>query len=366
MNDYVHIEAADLRRPNARFTTERQGYQVLTPFGKLGYSRFPGDHYLAALGVRSYFGIPVHNAQGQVVGHLGAMDTQPMTTDVHRDWIVEVFAARTGAEFERKSAEIWAHRLEAQLLETKKLDGIGQLAAGVAHNLNNALQAIDGYCDLLLAELGRSDPHRPKVETIQHVADRCEQQVRQLLAFSRSQVLHPEPVNLNVLVENAERILRPLIGDGITLTLVLDPTLRFVSADPRQTEQVLVNLALNARDATPDGGSILIETANVGPDDVPAGAETDSNAGPHVRVSVRDTGLGMDAETQAHMFEPFFTTKEPGEGTGLGLAMAHGVVRQSGGCISVHSEIGRGTTVNIYLPCIAAASGAERVGEEQG
>ena len=325
--------------------------------------RFAGDAFLAALGVQSYFAIPVRNPHGEVVGHVGAMDTDPMTTDVHRDWILEVFAARTGAEFERKAATARARTLEARLLETKKLDGISQLAAGTAHNLNNALMSIDGYCDLLLAQLGQRDPHRQEVEMIQHVADRSAQQVQQLLAFSRSQVLHLEPADLNVVVQNAERIFRPLIGDRITLTLTLNPTVSLVRADVRQTEQVIVNLALNARDATPDGGSIVIETANVGPDDVPAVTET--APGPHVRVRVRDTGLGMDAETRAHLFEPFFTTKEPREGTGLGLAMAHGVIRQSGGCISVDSEVGSGTTVNIYLPSVGA-SDAARVGEEHG
>ena len=190
---------------------------------------------------------------------------------------------------------------------------------------------------------------------IQHIVDRCEHQVRQLLAFSRSQELHLGPVDLNLVVQNAERILRPLIGDRITLTLDLSPTLSLVRADVSQTEQVLVNLTLNARDATPDGGSIVIETADVGPDDLPQVSESEPHPGPHVRVRVRDTGLGMDAETQSHLFEPFFTTKEPGEGTGLGLAMVHGVVRQSDGCISVDSEVGRGTTVNVYLPCIGAA-----------
>ena len=274
-----------------------------------------------------------------------------------------MFAARTGAEFERKAATARSRTLEARLLETKKLDGISQLAAGTAHNLNNALMSIDGYCDFLLAQLGQGDPHRQEVEIIQHVADQSAQQVQQLLAFSRSQLLHLEPLDLNEVVQNAERVLRPLIGDRITLTLALDPTVSLVRADVRQTEQVIVNLAVNARDATPDGGSIVIETANVSSDDVPA--VTEREPGPHVRVRVRDTGLGMDAETRAHLFEPFFTTKEPGEGTGLGLAMAHGVIRQSGGCISVDSEVGSGTTVNIYLPSVGA-SDAARVGEEHG
>ena len=258
---------------------------------------------------------------------------------------------------ERKAAEESRARLamvEEQLRQSQKMEAVGRLAGGVAHDFNNLLTAISGYSDLLLHRLPEYSTLRRDVEEIRKAGDRAAALTRQLLAFSRRQVLQPKVLDLNAVVTNMGQMLRRLIGEDIELSTDLSPSLSRVKADPGQIEQVIVNLAVNARDAMPDGGRITIATADAELSPAYAVAHPEVRPGPHVLLSVADTGHGMNDETQAHLFEPFFTTKERGKGTGLGLATVYGIVQQSGGHIRVNSAADRGSTFLIYLPRVEA------------
>ncbi|MBA2457966.1 MAG: PAS domain S-box protein [Gemmatimonadales bacterium] len=222
--------------------------------------------------------------------------------------------------------------------EVQKMEVMGQLAGGIAHDFNNLLTGLLTYCDLVLEEVRQADPIRPDLEQIRHAGQRAAGLTRQLLAFSRRQVLQPCVLSLNTTVTELDEMLRRLVGADIVVETELDPALGYVLADPGQIEQVLVNLAMNARDAMPEGGRITVSTAN---------REDDTAS---ITLTVADTGQGMDAETQGRIFEPFFTTKEPGKGTGLGLSTVYGIVEQSGGHITVASTLGRGATFTIHLP----------------
>jgi two-component system cell cycle sensor histidine kinase/response regulator CckA len=241
-------------------------------------------------------------------------------------------------------------RLEAALDHTHKMEAIGLLAGGVAHDFNNLLTVIIGYSDGLIEELPADNVLRPDALEIKAAAERAAGLTSQLLAFGRKQILQPRVVSLNALVAEADTLLRRVLGEHIQMSLVLDPELRSVVADPGQMGQVIVNLAVNARDAMSDGGQLTIETANV---DLPAAARGVAHvpSGQYVALSISDTGIGMDAATQARVFEPFFTTKA-NQGTGLGLATVYGIVKQSGGYIWLYSEVGQGTSFRIYLPAI--------------
>jgi two-component system cell cycle sensor histidine kinase/response regulator CckA len=253
----------------------------------------------------------------------------------------------------RRSAEKKRTELEDQLRQAQKMEAIGQLAGGVAHDFNNILSAILGYCDLMLLQLKKEDPLTQKVDQIVKCSTRAAGLTRQLLAFSRKQVLEPKILNLNQIVSNVETMLRRLIGENIEFTTALAPDLASVKADPGQIEQVIVNLAVNSRDAMTNGGKLTIETANVHFDDDYAGQHVASVPGNHVMIAVTDTGCGMDDATKSRIFEPFFTTKEKGKGTGLGLATVYGIVKQSGGNVWCYSEKDKGTTFKIYLPMVS-------------
>jgi signal transduction histidine kinase len=242
------------------------------------------------------------------------------------------------------------HSLEEQFRQAQKLDAIGKLAGGIAHDFNNLLTAIIGHSDLLLMRTSEGDSARLEIEEIRRAADRAALLTTQILAFSRKQILEAAIVDLNKTVKEAAQMLQRLLGEDIRLETNLAPGLGRVRVDPGKIGQVLLNLAVNARDAMPRGGVLVIETANVYLDDDYARNHFSAQPGPHVLLAVSDTGCGMDAATQARLFEPFFTTKAPGKGTGLGLSTVYGIVKQSGGNIWVYSELGGGTTVKVYLP----------------
>jgi signal transduction histidine kinase len=254
-------------------------------------------------------------------------------------------------------------RLEDQLRQSQKMEAVGRLAGGVAHDFNNLLTIVLGYTDILLGSIRDQDPSRQLLAEIKKAGERCASLTRQLLAFSRKQVLLPRVLNLNAVISALEKMLNSLLGEHIVLAVTLDPDLRAVKTDPSQIEQVILNLAVNARDAMPRGGRLLIETANVTLGAAYARMHSEVAPGSYVLMSVSDTGCGMDESIRARVFEPFFTTKEPGKGTGLGLATVYGVIKQSGGHIEVSSAIGKGTTFKIYLPQTGQSAESISTGE---
>jgi PAS domain S-box-containing protein len=272
--------------------------------------------------------VPVLDEGGQLVGYRGA------ALDITK---------RHLAEQERAA-------LQAQLAQSQRLEGIGRLAGGVAHDFNNILSVILSCAGFALEGLKEGDPLREDILEIDKGARRAAALTRQLLAFSRKQVLQPVSLDLNQTLGEMEKMLRRIIGEDIDLVQVLAPDLGMVRADPGQIEQVIMNIAVNARDAMPEGGMLTIETANVELDDEYARRHAGTVPGPHVMLAITDSGTGMDEKTLARIFEPFFTTKGPGKGNGLGLPTVYGIVKQSGGSIHVYSEVGRGTTFKVFLP----------------
>jgi len=251
---------------------------------------------------------------------------------------------------ERVNANKEREKLEAQLIQSQKMESVGRLAGGVAHDFNNMLSVILGYSELIRTKTDPNDPAAREINQIQQAAERAQHITQQLLAFSRKQVFEPKILNINELINRFEDNLSRLIGEDIALKFFPSRNIENIEFDPTQIEQILMNLAVNARDAMPAGGSLTFETANVSLDEAYCREHVGFIPGNFVQISVSDNGSGMDTETITHIFEPFFTTKKMGKGTGLGLATVYGIVKQGGGFINVYSEPGRGTTFKIYIP----------------
>jgi PAS domain S-box-containing protein len=269
---------------------------------------------------------------------------------------VETIIAVSRDITERRQAEALLREREQQLRQAQKMEAVGRLSGGIAHDFNNLLGVIIGYSESIEHRLSTEDPLRKEAREIRKAGERAAALTHQLLAFSRQQVLQPKVLDLNAVVTDMSEMLRRLIGVNIELNTRLASRLGHVKADKGQIEQIILNLAVNARDAMPEGGKLLIETSNVYLDETHARNLPFLRSGLHVLLTVTDTGSGMDQETLRHIFEPFFTTKDPGKGTGLGLATVYGVVKQSGGVVGVESELGTGSTFRIYLPLAEEAA----------
>ena len=311
-------------------------------------------------GLHAAFAFPVQTGE-KLLGVL-EMFSREIRNPYYSKSDIEVFVAIGGqiAQFiERKSVEQNLEQAAEQLRQSQKLEGIGQLAGGIAHDFNNLLTVINGRSQLMMSRFKPGDRIRNELELISKTGDRAAALTRQLLAFSRRQVLQPKVLDLNFIVADMDKMLSRMIREDIDLISVLDPTLKKVKADAGQIEQVIVNLVVNARDAMPAGGKLTIETANVELSKEYYQTHTDVRPGAYVMLAVSDNGQGMDTAVKARIFEPFYTTKPQGQGTGLGLSTVYGIVKQSGGHIAVYSEVGKGTTFKIYLPQSADVQSAE-------
>lgn len=271
------------------------------------------------------------------------------------EFVSNVYGVNSSSVIQCNIRDITAHKraeqIDERLRQSQKMEAVGQLAGGLAHDFNNLLGVMMGYCELIEGRVAPHDPIRKMVQQIHAAGTHAVALTRHLLTFSRRQVFRPVVLDLNTLVTGIEAMLRRLIGDDIEIVTMLPADLGRVRADPTQIEQILMNLAANARDAMPRGGTITIETSNLDLDNT-VNQYAECMPGPYVMLSICDTGAGMDSKTLARIFEPFFTTKPPGKGTGLGLSTVYGIAKQSAGYVHASSELGRGTTFKVYLPRI--------------
>jgi PAS domain S-box-containing protein len=299
----------------------------------------------------------VIHGRDEAYGVLAAYAREPRVMSRHDLTFVRGIANVLAAAIERRRSDERLRSTEEQLVQAQKMESVGRLAGGVAHDFNNLLTGIFGYTSLLQGELRQGDGEaRELVRGIQDSAEKAAALTAQLLAFSRRQVLQPRVVDVNDIVRGIEPLLHRVIGETVSLVTLPRAQIGRVRADPTQLEQIVMNLVVNARDAMPDGGTVVVETDEVAFDEAYAQEHFDVSPGRYVMLAVTDSGLGMDADTRMHLFEPFFTTKGPGKGTGLGLATTYGIVKQSGGHIWLYSEPGRGSTFKIYLPRVTAPS----------
>lgn len=313
-------------------------------------SLFPGDAMLAEIQAESYVGLPLWDSTGKPIGLIAVMDSRPLD---HAETIADVLqlvATRVAAELEHQRADTEREKLQAQLQQAMKMEAVGRLAGGVAHDFNNLLTAIIGNIFLAQGKLPPSHPAAGYLKEAIKAAERSTALTQQLLAFSRKQMIEPKILSLNDLIADLNVMLVRLIREDIKIRILPGKALGSVNVDAGQFQQVLVNLVVNARDAMPSGGTIVIETSNAELDDDYCARHPYVKPGKFVMLAVSDTGHGMGEEVKEHIFEPFFTTKANGRGTGLGLATTYGAVKQAGGSIEVYSEVGVGTTLKIYLP----------------
>ncbi|MGD0678207.1 MAG: GAF domain-containing protein [Polyangiaceae bacterium] len=362
-------ETISLDGPTMLARVARTGESLLIPDVQVGdwKARFPPDFVrLAERHNLRGFACVAMRSEGKTLGTLGvgqaggaarAFDAEDLALlQVLADHAAQAIvngrlleAVRRELE-EHKQTRDMLDRSEEKLRQVAKMEAVGRLAGGVAHDFNNILSIILSYSEVAIEGLRMEDPMRRDLIEIQRAGERAGELTRQLLAFSRQQIMSPRILNLNSIVTGIEPMLRRLLGEDIALHFVPEPHLYVAKVDPGQVEQILMNLVVNARDAMPDGGSITIETANVMLDEGYVAAHPEASIGPHAALSVSDSGIGMTRDVLARIFEPFFTTKPTGTGTGLGLATVYGIVKQSGGCVWVYSEPDKGTTFKVYFP----------------
>lgn len=312
-------------------------------------ANFPRGSIAAREGLRGAFGFPVSSGS-QILGVMEFFSREIRQPDEEVLRMLAAAGSQIGQFMQRLQAQQILQEREEQLRQAQKMEAVGRLAGGIAHDFNNVLTAIMGYSQLLLNRLGPDDPLRRYVSEIHQGGERASRLTGQLLAFSRKQVLQPKVLDLNAVIASMDLMLHRLLGEHIKLVTALAPELGAIEADPGQIEQVILNLAVNSRDAMPEGGRLTIETANVTLDALSAPDLPEAKPGPYVKLMVGDTGSGMDAETLGHIFEPFFTTKARDKGTGLGLATVYAIVQQSGGMMRVSSAPEQGSTFSVYLP----------------